>query len=48
MADCTTVVVSACHVGLFQLLWFFMVWVLLGRLIPPQVDSDKLRNELHS
>ena len=26
----------------------FMVWVLLGRPVPPQVDSDKLRNELHS
>ena len=26
----------------------FMVWVLLGQSVPPQVDSDKLRNELHS
>ena len=26
----------------------FMVLVLLGRSVPPQVDSDKLRNELHS
>ena len=26
----------------------FMVWVLLGRSVTPQVDSDKLRNDLHS
>ena len=25
-----------------------MVLVLLGRSVPPQVDSEKLRNELHS
>ena len=26
----------------------FMFLVLPGRSVPPQVDSDKLRNELHS
>ena len=35
MADCTTVVVSACQVGLFRLSWFFMVCVLRGRSVPP-------------
>ena len=33
---------------LLLLVVLFMVWVLRGRSVPPQVDSDKLRNELHS